>query len=125
MDTETMKEFVGDIGNEADRLNRMSQKLLNLAKTEDQNDIDCEITYILPTIEKVCRMLQTMARAQNVSINIVCKSDATILIQEDDLYQIVFNLVENGIKYNLERLKKLGLIRREGADKGGFWKILD
>ena len=32
--TEIDKEFVGDIGNEADRLNRMSQKLLSLTRIE-------------------------------------------------------------------------------------------
>ena len=100
MDSETVKEFVGDIGNEADRLNRMSQKLLNLAKTEDQSDIDFEITYIQPTVEKVCRMLKTLAEKQEVSIAVINKTDSTILILEDDLYQILFNLVENGIKYN-------------------------
>jgi signal transduction histidine kinase len=100
MDPDTVKEFVGDIGNEADRLNRMSQKLLNLAKTEDQTNIDCEIIYILPTVEKVCRMLETFATKQNVSVSIINKQDVTILMQEDDLYQIIFNLVENGIKYN-------------------------
>ena len=100
MDSDTIKEFVGDIGNEADRLNRMSQKLLNLAKTEDQSDADCEIVYIMPTIEKVCRMLHTLAQAQNVTICVNNIKDSTVLMQEDDLYQILFNLIENGIKYN-------------------------
>lgn len=100
MDPETVKEFVEDIGSEADRLNRMSQKLLNLAKTEDQTEIDCEISYIHPTIEKVCRMLQPLAQAQQVSVCVNIHEDSTILVQEDDLYQIIFNLVENGIKYN-------------------------
>lgn len=100
MDPVTVKEFVQDIGNEADRLNRMSQKLLNLAKTEDQTEIDCEICYILPTIEKVCRMLQAGADNRNITITIDNRQDSTILMQEDDLYQIIFNLVENGIKYN-------------------------
>ena len=36
MDSETVKEFVGDIGNEADRLNRMTQKLLSLTRIESQ-----------------------------------------------------------------------------------------
>ena len=100
MDVETMREFVSDIGNEADRLNRMSKKLLSLAKTEDQTQVECEISYIQPTIEKVSRMLRAVADAQNVSIVVDVKQDATILMQEDDLYQILFNLTENGIKYN-------------------------
>ena len=100
MDSETVREFVGDIGNEADRLNRMSQKLLNLAKTEGEADLNCEVIYILPTIEKVCRMLQVIAAEGRIKIIIDAIRDSTILIQEDDLYQILFNLVENGIKYN-------------------------
>ncbi len=35
------------------------------------------------------------------------------------------NSTEDGIKYNLDRLKKLGLIQREGAAKGGRWKIVN
>ena len=100
MNEETVREFVGDIGNEADRLNRMSQKLLNLAKTEDQVEVSCEITFVMPTIEKVCRMLTTMAQNLQVTIHTHHITDKTILMQEDDLYQILFNLVENGIKYN-------------------------
>ena len=35
------------------------------------------------------------------------------------------NSTEDGIKYNLDRLKKLGLIQREGAAKGGRWRIVN
>ena len=34
MDADTMREFVSDIGNESDRLTRMTQKLLTLSKAE-------------------------------------------------------------------------------------------
>lgn len=101
MDLETVKEFVGDIGNEADRLNRMSQKLLLLAKTEDSVDEELEIVQIAPTIERVVKMLSMIAQTQNIEICTDLQQDSPILILEDDLYQIIFNLVENGIKYNL------------------------
>ena len=101
MDTETIREFVSDIGNEADRLNRMSQKLLSLSHIESQADSDCEIVYMAPTVQKVVRMLSTVAVEQNITIRQNLKNDCPILILEDDLYQIVFNLVENGIKYNV------------------------
>lgn len=100
MDPETVKEFVSDIGNEADRLNRMSQKLLSLSHIETQADSDCEITYIAPTIQKVVKMLSALAQTKNITINHELNEDSAILILEDDLYQIIFNLVENGIKYN-------------------------
>lgn len=100
MDAETAREFVNDIGNEADRLNRMTQKLLSLSKIEVQQDGDCEIVYMKPTVEKVVRMLSGIAQANNISIQMDLQDDCPILILEDDLYQIIFNLAENGIKYN-------------------------
>ena len=101
MDPETVREFVSDIGNEADRLTRMTQKLLSLSRIESQQDGDCEITYMKPTIDKVVRMLTGLIEKNNIHIALDCKEDCPILILEDDLYQIIFNLVENGIKYNL------------------------
>ena len=100
MDMETVKEFVGDIGNEADRLNRMSSKLLSLSKIESLNEVDKEIVNIIPTAQRVIRMLSSIARKSSVTIITDFKKDSPILISEDDLYQIIFNLVENGIKYN-------------------------
>lgn len=102
MDIETVREFVGDIGNEADRLNRMSQKLLSLSRIESQEDSDCEIVYFGPTVERVVRMLSAMAENNDIAIQTDLKDDCPILILEDDLYQIIFNLVENGIKYNVK-----------------------
>ena len=101
MDNETVREFVGDIGNEEDRLNRMTQKLLSLSRIESQEDSDCEIVYIAPTVERVIRMLHGIAKENKISIDMQINEDCPILIIEDDLYQIIFNLVENGIKYNL------------------------
>ena len=100
MDMDTVRDFVSDIGSEADRLNRMSQKLLSLSRIESQADSDCEIITILPTIKTAVRMLSPLAKDHNVTIRIHADEDYPILTLEDDLYQIIFNLVENGIKYN-------------------------
>ena len=101
MDPDTVKEFVGDIGNEADRLNRMTQKLLSLTRIESQEDSDCEIVYIAPTVERVIRMLNGIAEESHITIQKQINQDCSILIIEDDLYQVIFNLVENRIKYNV------------------------
>jgi len=100
MDMDTTREFVEDIGNEADRLNRMSQRLLTLSRIDGQIEPNYEIQYIAPTIQRAVRMLQAQAKNNNISIHCDLDDDCPILIYEDDLYQILFNLVENGIKYN-------------------------
>lgn len=100
MDLETVREFVGDIGDEAERLNRMTAKLLSLTRAEDTAGQESEIIYMAPTVRRVARMLKQNALQSKVSFQLDLDSDTPILILEDDLYQIVFNLMENGIKYN-------------------------
>ena len=101
MDMDTVREFVTDIGNEAERLNRMTQKLLALTKSEHAVEIeDKEIILISPTLHRVVKMLSGIAAKGNISIHVDIQQEEPVLVQEDDLYQIIFNLVENGIKYN-------------------------
>ena len=101
MDIETVREFVGDIGDEAERLNRMTAKLLSLTKAEGAASDESEIIRMAPTIRRVARMLRPNALKAQISFKLELEDDSPILILEDDLYQIVFNLMENGIKYNL------------------------
>lgn len=112
MDMDTVKEFVGDIGNEAERLNRMSTKLLSLSRIESADDEVSEIIHIIPTAERVVRMLSSIAQESNVTIITDFQQDSPILIPEDDLYQILFNLAENGIKYNISSGKLTITLRR-------------
>jgi len=100
MDTETIREFVGDIGDEAERLNRMTAKLLSLTKVDGEIPAEAEIIYMGPTVQRVARRLSGIAQQADISMELQLDDDVPILILEDDLYQIVFNLLENGIKYN-------------------------
>jgi signal transduction histidine kinase len=100
MDMPTVREFVEDIGNEAERLNRLSTKLLSLSKIDSQEELSCEIVNIEPTVDRVIRMLSTIAEENHITITKDIHCDSPILIQEDDLYEIAFNLAENAIKYN-------------------------
>ena len=113
MDMETVREFVTDIGNEAERLNRMTQKLLALTKGDAGSDyIEREIIYIVPTLQRVIKMLSGIAENSQITVYTEIEEDIPVLVQEDDLYQIMFNLVENGIKYNTPGGKLFVSLRR-------------
>lgn len=101
MDQETIREFVGDIGDEAERLNRVASKLLTLTKVDGEPEEESEIITIAPTIRRVARRLTGIARKAHITVSLELSQDTPILISEDDLYQIAFNLIENGIKYNV------------------------
>ena len=101
MDQDTVREFVTDISNEAERLNRMTAKLLSLTKADTQLHEESEIIYMAPTVRRVAKMLRGNSIQAKITFHLELDEDSTILILEDDLYQIVFNLMENGIKYNI------------------------
>ncbi len=99
MDAETQREFIGDIGREADRLGRLTQKLLTLTSLDSALEEEREILSAAPTVDKVVRMLKPLAKLRGITID--CSTeDVLLMMVEDDLYQIVFNLTENAIKYN-------------------------
>ena len=123
MDMDTVREFVGDIGNEADRLNRMTAKLLSLTKVDGQIPEDSEIIYMAPTVHRVHRMLMPMARQAEITIHLHLEEDSPVLILEDDLYQIIFNLMENGIKYNIAGGHLTVTLSRE--DENAVLKVTD
>lgn len=100
MDPDTIREFVADIGSEAERLNRMTAKLLSLTRVDGEQALDSEIIYFAPTVRRVSKMLAPMAEKAGIQVTTELSEDSSVLILEDDLYQIVFNLMENGIKYN-------------------------
>lgn len=100
MDADTMREFVADIGSEAERLNRMSQKLLTLSRHEESSSREHEVVDVGDVVSRVFRMLVPLSDERGVDLTGSWKRGCTVLSIEDDVYQILFNLVENGIKYN-------------------------
>ena len=91
----------------------MTAKLLSLTKVDGQEAADAEIIYMAPTVHMVTRMLKPLARQANITIDLQLDDDCPVLILEDDLYQIVFNLMENGIKYNTPGGKLYVILSRQ------------
>jgi len=100
MDASTEREFIGDIGREADRLGRLSQKLLTLTRLDSAVEDEREIIDAAATVRKVTRMLMPLADLRGITIDSTLADGCTVMTVEDDLYQVVFNLTENAIKYN-------------------------
>ena len=116
MDVETEREFIGDIGREADRLGRLTQKLLTLTKLDSSLSQEMEILDGKEIVQKVARMLRPLAKLRGIRLEFRCQEGCTLMMVEDDLYQIAFNLTENAIKYNRER-GWIGIeLRRSGEE---------
>ena len=102
MDADTMREFASDIGSEAERLQRTTEKLMSLTKLDSgTNRRTRECVDLAAVARRTRNLLQPLADAQNVAIEMNLAENCTVFASADELYQVIFNLVENGIKYNL------------------------
>ena len=101
MDEETMREFVTDIGSEAERLQRLTEKLMMLTKMD--SGIEQRITEVdmKKVAESTVHLLEPLAEAKEVGISMSLADGCLINANEDSVYQIIFNLAENAIKYNV------------------------
>lgn len=103
VDPDTAREFIGDIGQEADRLTRITEKLLTLTRVDARpaEALDFGPTEMAPVLRRAAHMLEPLAAQSEVSIALDLEDDRLAPCGEDDLYQIAFNLMENAVKYNL------------------------
>ena len=90
MDADTTREFVGDIGREAERLTRLDSGAVPPVTP----------VPVAPVLERVARMLAVLAREKNVTLSYEAEPQAVALATEDDVHQILYNLMDNGIKYS-------------------------
>ena len=42
-----------------------------------------------------------------------------------EISESLSNITEDGVKYNLSRLQELGLLKRIGGGKQGYWQIIE
>ena len=102
MDEATMREFVSDIGTEADRLQRTTEKLLDLSRRDDGVKAPCVRVSLAEVADSTLRLLSPLAEKLGVTLSCTPDESCVITAPEDEVYQIVFNLAENAVKYNVE-----------------------
>ena len=101
MDMETMREFVQDIGTEADRLARITEKLLALTRMDNSGPVERTAVDLSDVISDALHMLNPLASERSVSIHLNLEEGCIVRSSPDEMYQVLFNLVENAIKYNV------------------------
>ena len=116
MDEETTKEFVTDIGREAERLSRITENLLRLTRLDSGVVQQPYPVAVGPVLERVERMLNMVAADRGVTISGQAAEDAVALATDDDVHQILYNLMENAIKYSAA---ESGFVRAEARAEDG------
>ena len=101
IDPDTVREFVTDIGSEAERLQRTTEKLLDLSRMDDGIQFVPEPVDVGRVIEDAASLLAPLAGEKDVNLECALDEGQVIMATSDDVFHIVFNLMENAVKYNV------------------------
>lgn len=113
---EDMPRFVGHIRKEAERLVKLVEDIIRLSWLDENRDMETELVDLKDIAEETKETLENTAKEKNVTINI---SGENIKLHgvRSLLYEIVYNLCENGIKYNKDGGKvDITLSKEAGKD---------
>ena len=102
MDAATMRDFVTDIGSEADRLQRTTEKLLDLSRRDSGHTGPRRGVDMSEVARSTLRLLTPLAEKRHITVDTSLEEGCIVSAAEDDLYQIIFNLAENAVKYNVD-----------------------
>ena len=114
MDPAMVRDFVGDIGSEAERLTRITEHLLALTRLDSLPAGEEWAVDVARVTERTLALLQPVADAAGVTVEKNLKPGCAVLCTEDDLSQICYNLVENAVKYNYNGGKVFVSVYRDG-----------
>ena len=106
----TVREFVYDIGREAERLRRVTQRLLELTRLHNPVEVRRERVDLQRLTEEALKMLRPLAQERSVRLESRLDGSCVVMADADELHQVVFNLVENAIKYNVPEGQVLVLL---------------
>ena len=100
IDPETTREFVTDIGQEAERLSRITEDLLRLTRLDSGVMEPPAVVDVLPVLEQVMRMMSLIAQEKGTELTYRSEGTCTVLSSRDEIHQIIYNLTDNAVKYS-------------------------
>lgn len=99
---ELYQEFMQDIADEIDRENKIITDLLNLVKMDKKVDLNIDIVNVNEWLEAVLKRMKPIASKRNIELILDSHRAVQAEIDEVKLTLAISNLIENGIKYNVE-----------------------
>lgn len=97
---EDIPRFIGHIRKEASRLVTLIDDIIRLSQLDEGSDMPREAVSVKVLSEEVCRTLADAAKRKGVSLE-VSGDDGVVNGVRRLLYEVVYNLCDNAIKYNL------------------------
>ncbi|MBG88220.1 MAG: PAS domain-containing sensor histidine kinase [Verrucomicrobiales bacterium] len=102
-DRDATNKFLGTIEKHANRLTFLIEDLLTLSHLESGHlAMNLEDTELKATVDRVCEDLSRRAEKRGVRLSNNIPADLIVNADSNRLQQVLFNLIDNGIKYGGE-----------------------
>lgn len=115
-------EFAGRIYDEASRLTSLVQDIIEISKLDESKNMPFEDVDLYEMTQDICQTLMLPAKKKRVTVLMEGKS-VSIKGVRHVLYEMLYNLVDNAIKYNKEGGYVKVLLARE--KDGVRWSVED
>lgn len=97
---EDMPRFIGHIRKEATRLVALIEDIIRLSQLDEGNELPCEEFDLMDIAEEVEQNLESAAGARDITLSLSGRNAIMYGVRRL-MYEIVYNLCDNAIKYNL------------------------
>ena len=114
MDAETTREFVADIGSEAERLSRITEDLLRLTKLDSGVVEETVSVDVLPVLEQVVRLQSIVAQEKGLDLTYAAEGNCVVRATQDEVHQVIYNLTDNALKYSSKGTVAVALKQTDG-----------
>lgn len=115
---EQVREFLTDISNEVDRLNRIVNRLLYITRMDSAQDAEqkkFELTNLKDLVLDIVRNLRPLAERDSITLQVQAPQDVYMMMDADRLWQGIYNICDNAIKYTREYGRVDVLLEKEGS----------
>ncbi len=107
--------FVGNIKQEASRLVTLIDDIIRLSQLDEKAELAKESVDLAALCQEVSQMLAPAAARRNVTVKLDCESVCTNGVRRY-LYEIIYNLCDNAIRYNQKGGKVEVTVKRDGKN---------
>lgn len=114
VDKNDMSRFIGNIRSEASRLVALIEDIIRLSQLDERKELPFEKIDVHKAAGVEIKALKEAARAKNVSIELAGESVMIDGVQQL-LHEIIYNLCDNAIKYNVRGGKVIITTKEEAS----------
>lgn len=117
-DEKTTKDFAGTIYEESQRMISLVNDIIKLSKLDEKSiSLEKEPIELLGLSKEIAKILSASAKAKNIKLDVHGDSGKIMGVQPV-IYEMIYNLIDNAIKYNVQNGTVEVTVKEENLEKG-------